>query len=87
MRPPCLGGRYRSIQYQAASWDRPRRVIAKDKHHLGSLTSLPQRLFKTGGRLIRHTRYFVLRLAESYLTQRLFRRIVTRIERLAWHPT
>jgi Transposase DDE domain group 1 len=162
--------RYRSVQYQAASWDRPRRVIAKIEHHLGalfprvgfivttltgpnravvhfynqrgtaeqwitegkeathwtrlschgfranevrvllgviaynlgnllrrlvvpvaiqswSLTSLQQRLFKTGGRLIRHARYFVLQLAEGYLTQRLFRQIVGRIERLAWHPT
>ena len=26
-------------------------------------------------------------LAESYLTRRLFRQIVERIERLAWHPT
>ena len=29
--------RYRSFQYQAASWDRPRRVIAKIEHHLGEL--------------------------------------------------
>jgi hypothetical protein len=162
--------RYRSFEYQAASWDRPRRVIAKIEHHLGelfprvgfivttvtgtnravvrfynqrgtaeqwikegkdathwtrlschrfranevrlllgviaynlgnllrrlvlpvaiqtwSLTSLQQRLFKTGGRLIRHARYFTLQLAESYLTRPLFRQIVARIERLAWHPT
>jgi Transposase DDE domain group 1 len=162
--------RYRSFQYQAASWDRPRRVIAKVEHHLGelfprvgfivttltgtnravvhfynqrgtaeqwikagkeathwtrlschrfranevrlllgviaynlgnllrrlvlpvaiqgwSLTSLQQRLFKTGGRLIRHARYFVLQLAESSLTGSLFRQILGRIERLAWHPT
>jgi hypothetical protein len=141
--------RYRSFQYQAASWDRPRRVIAKVEHHLGelfprvgfivtaltgtnravvhfynqrgtaeqwikegktathwtrlschrfranevrlllgvmaynlgnllrrlvlpvaiqswSLTSLQKRLFKAGGRLIRHARYFTLQLAESY---------------------
>jgi len=162
--------RYRSFQYQAASWDQPRRVIAKVEHHLGelfprvgfivttltgtnravvrfynqrgtaeqwikegkaathwtrlschrfranevrlllgviaynlgnllrrlvlpltiqswSLTRLQQRLFKTGGRLIRHARYFILRLAESHLTPTLFRQIVGRIERLAWHPT
>jgi hypothetical protein len=162
--------RYRSFQYQVASWDRPRRVIAKVEHHLGelfprvgfivttltgtsravvhfynqrgtaeqwikegkeathwtrlschcfranevrlllgviaynlgnllrrltlpltiqswSLTSLQQRLFKTGGRLIRHARYFILQLAESHLTQRLFRQILGRLERLAWHPT
>jgi len=51
------------------------------------LTSLQQRLFKTGGRLIRHVRYFVLQLAEGYLTRTLFRQILGRIERLAWHPT
>jgi hypothetical protein len=162
--------RYRSFAYQAASWDRPRRVIAKIEHHLGelfprvgfivttltgtnravirfynqrgtaeqwikegkeathwtrlschrfranevrlllgviaynlgnllrrlvlpvaiqswSLTSLQQRLFKTGARLVRHARYFTLQLAESYLTGSLFRQILQRIERLAWHPT
>src|SRR5258708_2401679 len=52
-----------------------------------SLTSLQQRLFKTGGRLIRHARYFILQLAEGHLTRRLFGQIVGRIERLAWHPT
>ena len=52
-----------------------------------SLTSLQQRLLKTGGRLIRHARYFTLQLAENYLTRTLFRQIVARIERLAWHPT
>jgi hypothetical protein len=162
--------RYRSFAYQAASWDRPRRVIAKIEHHLGelfprvgfivttltgtnravvhfydqrgtaeqwikegkeathwtrlschrfranevrlllgviaynlgnllrrlvlplaiqswSLTSLQRRLFKTGGRLIRHARYFVLLLAESHLTSRLFGQILGRIARLVWHPT
>jgi hypothetical protein len=162
--------RYRSFRYQAASWDRRRRVIAKVEHHLGelfargsfiatsltgtnravvrfynqrgtaeqwikegktathwtrlschrfrankvrlllgiiaynlgnllrrlvlpvaiqdwSLTSLQQRLLKTGGRLVRHARYFTLQLAESYLTGGLFRQILARIERLAWHPT
>jgi len=52
-----------------------------------SLTSLQRRLFKTGGRLIRHARYFTLQLAESQLTQTLFRQILGRLERLAWHPT
>ena len=52
-----------------------------------SLTSLQQRLFKTGGRLIRHARYFVLQLAEGYLTRHLFRQILGHIERLAWQPT
>jgi hypothetical protein len=162
--------RYRSFSYQAASWDRPRRVLVKIEHHRGelfprvgfivttltgtnpavvrfynqrgteerwiqkgkaathwtrlachrfranearlllgviasnlgnllrrlalplaiqhwSLTSLQQRLFKTGGRLIRHARYSILQLAESHLTGSLFGQILGRIECLAWHPT
>ena len=37
-----------------------------------SLTSLQQRLMKTGGRLIKHARRYWLLLAESHLTRRLF---------------
>jgi len=37
-----------------------------------SLTSLQQRLVKTGGRLIKHARYYWLLLAESHLTRRVF---------------
>ena len=36
------------------------------------LTSLQQRLLKTGGRLIKHARYYWLLLAESHLTRHLF---------------
>jgi hypothetical protein len=49
--------------------------------------SLQQRLFKTGGRLSRHARHFMLQLAESYLTPALFRQILGRTERPAGHPT
>ena len=64
-----------------------RRLVLPVAIQSWSLTSLQQRLFKTGGRLIRHARHFILQLAESPLTQRLFPRIIRRIERLAWHPT
>ena len=37
-----------------------------------SLTSLQQRLVKTGGRLVKHARYYWLLLAESHLTKWLF---------------
>ena len=37
-----------------------------------SLTSLQQRLVKTGGRLVKHARYHWLRRAEGHLTRRLF---------------
>jgi hypothetical protein len=47
-----------------------------------SLTSLQQRLVKTGGRLIKHARYYWLLLAESQLTRRLFGSMVWRIASL-----
>jgi hypothetical protein len=47
-----------------------------------SLTSLQQRLVKTGGRLVKHARYYWLLLAESHLTRRLFASMVRRIELL-----
>jgi hypothetical protein len=44
-----------------------------------SLTSLQQRLVKTGGHLIKHARYYWLLLAESHMTRRLFASMVGRI--------
>ena len=44
-----------------------------------SLTSLQQRLVKTGGRLIKHARYYWLLLAEGYLNRRLFGDMLRRI--------
>ena len=47
-----------------------------------SLTSLQQRLVKTGGRLVKHARYYWLLLAEGHLTRPLFGAMVRRIEAL-----
>jgi hypothetical protein len=47
-----------------------------------SLTSLQQRLVKTGGRLLKHARYYWLLLAESHLTRRLFGAMLRRIQAL-----
>jgi hypothetical protein len=47
-----------------------------------SLTSLQQRLVKTGGRLIQHARYYWLLLAESHLTRRLFAGMLRKITML-----
>jgi len=47
-----------------------------------SLTSLQQGLVKTGGRLMKHARYYWLILAENHLTRRLFGAALRRIERL-----
>lgn len=46
------------------------------------LTNLQQRLVKTGGRLVKHARYYWLLLAEGHPTRRLFGTMVRRIEAL-----
>lgn len=154
--------RYKSFRYQAQSWSKPRRIVAKVEHHPGelfprvgfivtnmslpsrsvvrfynkrgtaeqwikegkqathwtrlschrfranevrlqlsvlaynlgnlwrrlglppsikswSLTSLQQRLMKTGGRLIKHARYYWLLLAEGHLNRRLFGEMLSRL--------
>jgi len=48
-----------------------------------SLTSLQQRLVKTGGRLVKHARYYWLLLAESHLTRRRFGVMLGRIAMLS----
>ena len=49
-----------------------RRLALPKRIENWSLTSLQQRLVKTGGRLVKHARYYWLMLAESHLTRRLF---------------
>ena len=46
------------------------------------LTSLQQRLVKTGGRLVKHARYYWLLLAEGHLHRRLFGTMLRRIDAL-----
>jgi hypothetical protein len=72
LTPPRNAGRCDLLPFAIQNW---------------SLTGLQQRLFTTGGRLIPHARYFILPVAESCLTGRLFWQILGRIERRAWHPT
>ena len=56
-----------------------RRLVLPPRIDSWSLTSLQQRLVKTGGRLVRHARYYWLMLAESHLTRRLFGAMLQRI--------
>lgn len=62
---------------------RSKKVVLPKWIEKWSLTSLRQRLVKTGGRLVKHGRYYWLMLAESHLTRRLFGSMVRRIEALA----
>ncbi len=50
--------------------NRWRRLVLPARIATWSLTSLQQRLVKTGGRLVKHARYCWLPLAESHLTRR-----------------
>jgi hypothetical protein len=56
-----------------------RRLVLPKRIERWSLTSLQQRLVKTGGRLVKHARYYWLLLAESHLTRRLFASMLRRI--------
>jgi hypothetical protein len=83
------GGRRR-----AASFNAPFSRIALSRDDTKKPSSFSVRAGRGSGacpwhsrRLIRHARYFTLQLGEHYLTRTLFRQIVARIERLAWHPT
>ena len=66
---------------RAAACRMPRRA----RTHAGrpwSLTSLQQRLVKSGGRLIKQARYYWLLLAEKHLTRPLFADMLRRIAAL-----
>jgi hypothetical protein len=60
-----------------------RRLVLPQRIGNWSLTSLQQRLVKTGGRLVKHARYYWLLLAESHLTRRLFGAMLGRIAALS----
>ena len=60
-----------------------RRLALPKRIENWSLTSLQQRLVKTGGRLVKHARYYWLLLAESHLTRRLFGSMLWRIAGLS----
>jgi hypothetical protein len=59
-----------------------RRLVLPARIDNWSLTSLQQRLVKTGGRLIKHARYYWLLLAEGHLTRRVFGAMLRRIAAL-----
>ncbi len=56
-----------------------RRLVLPKGVETWSLTSLQQRLVKTGGRLVKHARYYWMMLAEGHLTRRLFASMLRRI--------
>jgi Transposase DDE domain group 1 len=56
-----------------------RRLVLPRRIDHWSLTSLQQRLVKTGGRVVKHARYYWLLLAEGRLTRRVFGAMLRRI--------
>jgi Transposase DDE domain group 1 len=59
-----------------------RRLVLPKRIDHWSLTSVQQRLVKTGGRVVKHARYYGLLLAEGHLTRRLFGAMAQRITAL-----
>ena len=59
-----------------------RRLVLPKRIENWSLTSLQQRLVKTGGRLVKQARCYWLLLAENHLTRRLFGAMLGRIAAL-----
>ncbi len=59
-----------------------RRLGLPRKMENWSLTSLQQRLVKTGGRLVKQARYYWLLLAAGHLSRRLFSSMLRRISAL-----
>jgi len=90
-RPACsISGRFRAASFKASAKERDaynlgnlsRRLALPKRIDKWSLTNLQQRLVKTGGRLVKHARYYWLLLAESHPTRRLFGAMLRRIELL-----
>ncbi len=59
-----------------------RRLALPKKIGSWSLTSLQQRSVKTGGRLVKHARYYWLLLAEGHLTRQRFGSMLRRVAAL-----
>jgi hypothetical protein len=59
-----------------------RRLVLPKRIDHWSLTSVQRRLVKTGGRVVKHARYYWLLLAEGHLTRRLFGAMAQRIAAL-----
>jgi hypothetical protein len=63
-----------------------RTLATPDEIGTWSLTSLRERLIKTGARLVRHARYAVFQFAEAALPRRVFAGILARINGLRGPP-
>ncbi|MGA9055925.1 MAG: hypothetical protein WB763_05375 [Terriglobia bacterium] len=76
-------GRYKRVDTGAESrFSATLRLVLPNRIGNWSLTSLRQRLVKTGARLVKHARYYWLMVAESHLTRRLLGATVGRIAAL-----
>ena len=67
--PPGQLGQFDPLRPSHFLW---RRLALPTRIENWSLTSLQQRLVKTGGRLVKHARYYWLLLADGHLNWRRF---------------
>jgi hypothetical protein len=59
--------------------------LPKEVEH-GSLTTLPEKLVKIGGKVVSHGRYVAFQMAEVTVPRDLFREILRRINDLRPRP-
>jgi hypothetical protein len=74
--PGKLAGRINHLLTQTGELEHlcrnARRLALPQQLENWSLTSLEQRLVKTGGRLVKYARYYLMLLAEGHLNRRRF---------------
>jgi len=73
-----------ALAYNVANFLR-RMALPKEVDHW-SLTTLREKLVKTGAKVVRHSKYITFQLAEVAVPRRLFAAILDRITRLAMPP-
>ena len=73
-----------ALAYNLANFLR-RLALPKEIEHW-SLTTLREKLVKTGAKVVRHAKYVTFQLAEVAVPRRLFAAILDRIGRLAIPP-
>jgi hypothetical protein len=69
-----------ALAYNLANFPRTLALPQEVEHY--SLTTLREKLIKTGARIVRHGRYVVFQLAEVAVPRALFAKILRRVDQL-----
>jgi hypothetical protein len=73
---------YHGFEYQAQSWNKPRRLVLPTAVKHWTLTTMRDKLVKIGAKIVRHARHVMFQLVEVAVPRNLFRQMLNRIKRL-----